>query len=686
VRSPAVELVRIMTIVAAIQVDASAASWTDISSGLTGQAQGVRALAIDGSGAALYAVGTAQAFKSTDGGSNWRMLGGLTGAEVLVPDPVSPSTVYAGSSHGVWKSIDGGETWAFAGLPATYVTTVVIDPLTPSTLYAGALDSDQVYRSTDGGASWTGSSVGFSDPSDVGVASILIDPTTPSRLYVMAVGAGSPLYKSTDGAQTWSVISNDPFFRLLAITPSTLYAILGGPLGLSTSTDGGATWTSTGFPGDVLSMAFDPANSAIVYGSISAPVGSPPALYKSIDAGHNWTALNANMPFAGPLVLNPSNPSVIYGASYSGGVFRSSDAGRTWSAVNNGLGAASIHVLAGDPSDPSTVYAGGDGGLFKRTASGENWTLLGTFEATGAPPPGFPPPVTGFPSPAPASVDSMLIDGKNPGTLYIGTGRIGGCFLTDVLLYKSVDAGSTWSDSINPNQSGCSSDTLLAIDPTDSGTLYIASGDDYDFYGVRKTTDGGASWTYTGFYSNVLYAMAIDAAHASTLYAGTDDGIVRSTDGGATWTALGLANMNVNLLANDPSQPNTLYAAAMAVYPATSGILGIFKSTDGGTSWLPINRGLADIIANHAPVNALIVDPGQTSVVYLAASGYGVFRTVDGGAMWTPLNDGLTNLDVRALAITGGSASSVYAGTPGGIFRIADDPPEPQPAKRHPGR
>ncbi len=666
----------ILAVVSVCPTASAATDWTNVSSGLAGQPQGVRSLVIDRSGSTLYALGN-QAFKSTDGGFNWRLLGGITGAAVLALDPVSLSTVYAGTSHGVWKSTDAGESWTFAGLPATAVTTIVIDPLTPATLYA-ASSTDRVYKSTDGGANWTSFAVGFSVSRYFGVASILIDPSIPSTVYVMPQGEGSPLYKSMDGAQTWSEIDSGPFFRLLAITPSTLYAIV-APLGLSTSTDGGASWTFTGFPKDVLSMAFEPGNGNIVYGSVSAPAGSSPALYKSSDGGRNWSPLNAAMPFAGPLALNPINPSVIYGASYSAGVFRSGDAGKNWSAMNTGLAALGIKVLVSDPSSASTVYAGGDGGLFKSTDSGGSWQLQAAFQAAGVPAPALPPPVTGIPSPATASVHSMLIDSKNPRILYIGTARLDGCFYADVLLYKSVDAGSTWSGGA-PDQSGCSDDTLLAMDSTNS-TVYIRSGDDYDGYGLRKSTDGGATWTYTGFSSNVSFPLALDLTNPLTLYAGTDNGVSVTRDGGATWRPLGLANTNVNLLATDPSRPNTLYAASKAVYSGTLGFSGLFKSTDAGASWFPVNVGLEQILANRAPVNSLAIDPDYPNVLYLATSGYGVFQSLDGGARWTPLSDGLTNLDVQTLTITRGSAKFVFAGTPGGIFRISSDPLEPRTVK-----
>jgi photosystem II stability/assembly factor-like uncharacterized protein len=235
---------RAILLVLSIYPCAAAASWTNVSNGLTGQHEEVQVLTIDPAGSTVYAIGS-QAFKSTDGGSNWRMLGGVTGAKVLVVDPVSTSKIYAGTGRGVWESTDAGESWGFAGLPGISITTLVIDPLTPSTLYAGGL-SDQVYRSTDGGATWTG--FGFPDSSRSAVVLMLIDPSTPATLYLIAAGSGSPLYKSTDGAQSWSVIASGPFFRLLKITSSRLYAMLGGA-GFSTSTDGGATWMSTGFPG-----------------------------------------------------------------------------------------------------------------------------------------------------------------------------------------------------------------------------------------------------------------------------------------------------------------------------------------------------------------------------------------------------------------------------------------------------
>jgi photosystem II stability/assembly factor-like uncharacterized protein len=653
---------------------ALAARWTNVGTGLTGPASGVGSLAIDSSGSTLYAVGSG-VFKSADAGMNWKLLGGITGAQVLALDPTSASTIYAGTNRGVFASTDSGESWHSAGLSGTSISQLVIDPLTPSTLYAAY--GDRVYKSTNGGASWTGFALGLPSRPGVGVSAIIIDPVTPSSLYAIAGPPGvSPLYKSTDGAETWTVINPDPVVRFLAITPSTLYA-LSVRLGLSRSTDGGATWTAMGLNQDVAALAVDPTNSNILYASTSAPFGTPPAMYKSTDGGQKWNPLNVNIPLAGSLVLNPANSSVIYAANFASGVFKSADAGTSWSESNTGLRVSGVQVLVSDPADPATIYAGGDGGLFKSVDRGGDWIQQATFLAAGMPPPGLPPLPPGLtPVPASASVRSLLIDFTNSNILYVGTHRTNGCFAPDILLFKSTDGGASWSDNITPQGgfgSGCSADALIGMDPTDPQTIYLRWGDFFDGFGLRKSTDGGATWDFTNLGANQLYALAIDPTNPATLYAGTDSGVVQSTDGGATWNVVGLAKTNVSLLAIDRVQPNVLYAGASGAYTDAAGSIGLFRSTDRGANWTPINDGLEELINHRASINALMVDPHQTDVLYLATTGYGVFKSRDGGASWAPYNDGLTFLDVQALAITSAGDTTVYAGTPGGVFRIAED-------------
>src|SRR5262249_29200217 len=168
----------------------------------------VRALALDpATPSTLYAVTAGGVFKSLNGGATWATSNsGLGGASVvnLAIDPATPSVLYARTNtYGVYRSTDGGGSWSpiNAGLPVGMngldITALAIDPVTPTTLYAGIhymtcveCTYYRVYKSTDGGDSWSYSSTGLSSQ----VKTLVIDPVTPTTLY--AGGGGG--YKSTN--------------------------------------------------------------------------------------------------------------------------------------------------------------------------------------------------------------------------------------------------------------------------------------------------------------------------------------------------------------------------------------------------------------------------------------------------------------------------------------------------------
>jgi photosystem II stability/assembly factor-like uncharacterized protein len=547
-------------------------TWTDSSNGLTGTVPGIRALVIDRStGSTLYALTSANSiFKSTDGGANWKALGNITQVNAIALDPTSASTIYAGTSRGVLASADGGATWASAGLAGMSVSILAVDPFTPSTLYAAAGDAN-IYKSTDGGQSWTAHAVGLPSaalgppPSPSAfVSAFLLDPASPSTVYVTSFGFASPLYRSTDGAETWNAVNPGPV-ALLAIDPgttlSTIYAVVpnGGGGGISKSTDGGATWAPLPLNQNVGVLAIDPNNSNVLYAATYPPFGSPPVIYKSTDGGQNWSAVNSSMPLTSALVFSPLDSSSVYAATFNnpfdifnaGGIFKTTDAGTTWNESNTGLNALGVQLLTGDPLDAATIYEAGVEGLFKSVDQGGSWSQLAGF-----------PMQAGFP------IQSLLIDFTNTSILYTSTARIGGCASSDVLLFKSTDGGATWSNSINPEYSGCLDDTLMGMDPSDPRILYLRSGegDVIDGFGLGKSTDGGATWNFTSLAVNALNALVIDPESPANLFVATDNGVVGSTDGGETWNQLGLVNTNVSLLAIDPSQPDILYACTTGVY------------------------------------------------------------------------------------------------------------------------
>ena len=653
---------------------APGAQWSEVNTGLIASSYpGLRMLAIDHAGTTLYAVTGAQnVFKSTDGGSNWRALGRITGAIVVAIDPMSPSTVYAGTRHGVRTSRDGGENWTAAGPSDNPVYALAVDPIRPSTVYAAV--ADKLYKSTDGAATWTTIDLRYSTAFGGAINTILLDPINPSTLYV--VGGGSALYKSTDAGESWGVVDQGPFsswLRIAPLNPSVLYAIRFAT-GFSRSTDGGATWTSIAQGLPVQTVATDPSNAATLYAGTAGPNLTGQGIYKSTDAGDSWTLVNNTIPIAVELTVDPADSSIVYAVSYKGNLFRSTDAGRTWNDNSSSLRVFDVEVLSGDAANPGTVYAGNAETLFKSLDRGANWKPVAAFQvAMGVPPPGLPPPPAPIPSAGPAAIRSILIDSTNPGTIYVGTHRTDGCFYTDKNFYRSTDGGVTWNNGISPEQSGCVTDGIVIMDPMDSNTLYLPEGDDFDGYWLSKSTNGGTTWTYTGLSADYSVSLAIDPRNSAILYAATAGGVFRSSNGGDRWTATGITLGNSALLAIDPRHPEMLYAA---------GSRGLFKSTDSGDDWSPAGKGLVDVLAVSFPT-ALLIDPAQSDVLYLATSGAGVFKSSDGGATWAPFNDGIAYLEVRAMALLRDDSLTLLAGTPGGIFKLVEDASTAEPGRRH---
>jgi hypothetical protein len=229
-------------------------------------------------------------FRSADGGATWSPSNtGLTDLSIraIVIDPAAPATLYAATAAngGVFKSTDGGATWnpSNTGLESAQVVSLAVDPSTSSVLYAGT-NYDGIYKSTDGGASWSPSNTGLPLGIDGGrnITALAIDPVTPTTLYtgVSYEVSGYPstqyrVYKSTDGGATWSNSSTGlpqlrTTFNSLAVDPVTpTMVFVGSSAGVYKSLDGGATWSSSGLT-TVQALAIDPTDPAIVYaGTIS---------------------------------------------------------------------------------------------------------------------------------------------------------------------------------------------------------------------------------------------------------------------------------------------------------------------------------------------------------------------------------------------------------------------------------
>jgi len=274
--------------------------------------------------------------KTTDGGVTWiSVLAGSGPGPILTValDPVDPSTVYAGGGGGAQKSVNGGATWTDVnnGLPALPVQVLVVDPQTPNTLYAAfggfriPFSAPGLYKSVDGGSNWAPAMEGL--PS--AVVALAIDPQMSSTIY--AAGAGGQVFKSINGAASWSL-------------------------------------SSTGLPtNNVVALAVHPNASSIVFaGTYGAGV------FRSIDGGASWSPMNDQPPnlLVRALAI-AAGSSTLYAGTDGGGVFTIAAAAQFPLTVTKTGDAISTVV-----SSPQGIDCGSD--CTEQFAAGTTVTLTAT--------------------------------------------------------------------------------------------------------------------------------------------------------------------------------------------------------------------------------------------------------------------------------------------------------------------
>jgi uncharacterized protein (TIGR03437 family) len=286
------------------------------------------------------------------------------------------------------SSSNYGATWTpNDNLPFALPLSIVADPTAPTTLYAATADL-AVFKSVDGGSTWTAASKGIAASN---VWALAIDPVHPQNLYAGA----TTVYKSADGANTWTAIDSPPtaVIQILvdAQNPNIIYEVLLNTQGIPgtpnfrKSTDGGVTWNTIpfAFP-PMVTLALDPRVSghlfAVGWENFAQPgsLGPPEmvqALYTSVDGGATWTfAEQVNYTPIGGIVVDAStNPSTIYCDL----TIKSADGGVSWSPLTAlpGTVGPGATVFAVDPS--GSLYALGQGSAFVSHDHAKTWTAIG---------------------------------------------------------------------------------------------------------------------------------------------------------------------------------------------------------------------------------------------------------------------------------------------------------------------
>ena len=664
----------------------------------------------------LYAGGAGGVFKSVDSGETWnnlpRFLEGYKRVEKIIISPDNSQILYVntespiGPKGGeVFRSDDGGQTWSKID-QNNYLQSVALNQDNPTEVICctnyissrnsrGVLFSDNrggswvnitgnllisqfrpwdvaissedtywvgvrndingsgsLYLTSDGGISWD--SVDIGQPPDTSIRSILVHPDDNNTIYVSLEKAQdktinpaeSYMFKTENGGQSWAELFPPNPVRILGVHPESSYDtvyVAYGNLVYKTS-DNGFNWiridpllipgVSTG---DIRDIAINPDDGNDVYLPISSH-----GYFKSTDEGASWRRITNGFLNVGVVLMAVPNlvgSDTVYVTGWDGeGTFRTDDGGETWVRLDGGGITHSFpDEIKVHPLDPSIIWEISDlGGLFESTNYGTNWTTGFNGHS------GY-----GFRF---GSVHALTPAPSDPNVIYAVKSGYG--------IFKSIDAGINWNFL---RHSEVDYTYTLAVHPTNSNIVYSGYNPKpfQDWAMVRKTTDGGDSWTtvLNVTSSKGITSIAFDPIIPDIIYAASisEQGgeIYKSFDAGETWIKL---NDNFNMftvmgqpqLIVDPNNPLIAYTG--------SWLAGTWKTSDGGVNW--------ELLQN-APNSATAVslDVQNSNIIYLAdRSSPTLWKSTDGGGAWDEIADFSSDGSFLVNTVVANS-STVYCST-----------------------
>src|SRR5438093_2603262 len=332
----------------------------------------------------------------------------------IAVDPANKAVIYVGAaSGGVWKTTNGGASWQpiFDTQGSFSIGWVTVDPKRPNVVWVGTGErnsqrsvayGDGVYKSDDGGRSWT--NVGLKTSEHIG--RIVISPKDSDTVFVAAQGplwapgGERGLYKTVDGGRTWTQvlkISDNTGVTDVVIDPRNPDVVVassyqrrrhfftminGGPeSAIHRSTEGGKTWKkiTTGLPTEQLGrigLAISPVNPDVLYANVEA-VNGKGGIYRSTDNGVTWekrSDYNQGSMYYGDVFADPVSVDRIYVPDV---IFQvSDDAGKTLRSLGQRHMHVDNHIIWVDPENTGHLLVGNDGGLYRSFDRGATWTFF----------------------------------------------------------------------------------------------------------------------------------------------------------------------------------------------------------------------------------------------------------------------------------------------------------------------
>ncbi|MFN8542836.1 MAG: hypothetical protein U0807_01285 [Candidatus Binatia bacterium] len=595
--------------------------------------------------AALFFVG----LPAVAWGTSWTSLGpgGAFVRRVVVDATDSQRVFVATRDAGVLVSADRGETWTWVntGLIGRDASALAIDPTAPDTLYAGV--GYTAFKTTNGGQSWSNLRQAPFDTYGGRVTDLIVDPVQPQHVFV-STDAGAVIQSSTDGGQTWSLLTavhnaiGDPesvsALALDASAPSRLYFASLHQIGRVN--DLGQIDRVRFDYGPIGRLVAHPTDPDILYYAAAAgygPSGSTGSVFRTDDAGVGWNPVLDTMGAITALTIDRGAPDTLYVGQIDGTVLRTTTGGAGWSPIPAaGTPGMEVTDVAVDPGDSGTLYVAQRTGLRRTAADGSAQSDLS-------------PGLAGL------RVNDIALDRQDAATIWVATS--GG-------VYRSTNGGQTWGVAFAGQQA-----SSILLDPGTGQTAYVGLGTIAPYErrlepgALMKTIDGGGSWSDVSPPERVYGArvLAIDPSDTQVVWAAVqnvtgDLSYDRSSTGGTAWAPA--PGVPANPWVFDPRDPSVAYA------PGST----ILKTTDHGATWAAANGG---VIPGSAGVWAVALDPRNPDVVYAGLSTGGVWKSTDRAASWRDVGLGLPSAAVLTLAVS--QTGGVYAGTDGrGVWESPD--------------
>ena len=655
----------------------------------------------------------------------------------------SPDTVYVGSGestlrdsngygNGMYKSTDAGKTWTHIGLDDTqHIGKIAIDPKNPDIAFVAAIGhlyaaspERGVFRTTDGGKSWK--KVLYKDE-NIGAVEVVIDPSNsqivyaglwntrrpPWFTYAPTNGPGGGIYKSTDGGNNWTQLTNGlpkegigrTGIALSAANPKRVYAVV-----------------------DCLLPEAPPAVEPPQGTPVPAPVGgvrtgapAPPGqggFFRSDDGGATWTRMSNDNALWGrgwyfeKVTVDPKNADIVYVPNVA--VSRSRDGGKTWDVLRGSPGGDDYHQAWINPDDTNVMIVASDQGAVithnaksddPRNVTWSSWLNQPTAQLYHLSVDyRFPYWVTA------AQQDSGAVAVRS-------RGKFGTITMRDwEPIAPGGESGYTAGDKLNPGIVYGGSGTRYDLDsntpirgttspksPETARTdwtqpLVFSKAEPKSLYYANqfmfKTTDGAQTWTQISpdltraapgipatldaaaaavtdrnGKRGVIYTIAPSPLVAPLLWIGTDDGLIQITsDDGKTWkdvTPSAISSWNrVTMMEASHFDANSAYASVdrhqLQDYDPY-----IYRTRDMGKTWQKITKGLPAGVYVHTVKE----DPQRRGLLF-AGTERAVHFSIDDGDNWQPLQLNLPVTSMRDMEVY---LNDLIIATHGRGFWVIDD-------------